>query len=113
MPVAKKVRPKKWQEITVLFDDGRYSVISGRYEVEKQKDHEHFVLGERWNGTKDHPLGFPNGAGYPIWHVAPDFLAIPILEGLLTEIADPNKKSYGNPEKIRLELKRQQKIRSN
>jgi len=81
MPAAEEVRPHKWQNQTVLFDNGWYSVISGIYDGGN-----HSVLGERWNGGDD-SLGFPNVSGYSIWHVVPDFLAIPVLEGLLDELA--------------------------
>jgi hypothetical protein len=80
MPSAADVRPEKWSNITILFDDGEYSVISGIYEQRKA------ALGERWNGPDD-SLGFPNVAGNPVWHVVPDFLAIPILHGLLDELS--------------------------
>ncbi len=78
MPSADQVRPGKWTEVTVLFDDGSYSVISGRYDGD-------WALGERWNGDNG-TLGFPNQAGNPIWHVVPDFLAPWLLHGLLAEL---------------------------
>ena len=78
MPAAYEVRPGKWSNIRVLFDNGWYSVIGGDYEGEAS-----FV--ERWNGDDDE-VGFPNQAGHPIWHVIPPFLQIPILSGLLDEL---------------------------
>jgi hypothetical protein len=81
MPAASKVRPAKWTNLCVLFDDGVYSVVSGSYEGNPAS-----ALGERWNGEPD-GLGFPNQAGYPVWHVIPGFLAVPILHGLLDELA--------------------------
>ena len=80
MPTAAEVTPEKWSEITILFDNGDYSIISGAYEGEGP------ALGERWNGH-ERALGFPNVAGYPVWHVVPEFLTIPILHGLLDELA--------------------------
>lgn len=80
MPSATEVTPQKWSDISVLFDDGEYSVISGVYESQGR------TIGERWNRAKS-PIGFPNAAGYPIWHVAPKFLHVPILHGLLDELA--------------------------
>jgi hypothetical protein len=80
MPSAAEVNPEKWSDVTILFDNGEYSVVSGIYERDKH------ALGERWNG-QDGYIGFPNVAGFPIWHVAPAFLAIPILHGLLDELA--------------------------
>jgi hypothetical protein len=81
MPSAESVRPEKFRNIKVLFDDGSYSVISGLYDGGK-----HTVLGERWNGERG-GLGFPNVAGNPVWHVVPDFLAVAVLEALLDEIS--------------------------
>lgn len=80
MPAAEAVRPEKWRNMSVLFDNGWYSVVSGTYD-----NGDVSVLGERWNGEQE-SLGFPNVAGNPVWHVIPEFLAIPILHGLLDEI---------------------------
>ena len=33
-------------------------------------------------------VGFPIQGGNPLWHVVPDFLRIPILTGLLAELAE-------------------------
>ena len=74
MPSAAEVRPEKWTGLTVLFDNGEYSVISGFYEDDTRR-----ALGERWNGNGSNPLGFPTGRGYPVWHVIPRFLEIAIL----------------------------------
>jgi hypothetical protein len=98
MPPAVEVRPKKWSHITVLFDDDVYSVIAGIY---NRGDHR--VLGERWNGEPGKP-GFPSQGGHPTYHVIPDFLKVPVLHGLLDELA----KTPGQPKKrhdaIRREL---------
>ena len=84
MPSAEDVRPEKWSDITVLFDDGDYSVISGMYQ---QRDPH---LGERWNGQEGE-LGFPNVSGHAVWHIVPEFLEIPVLHGMLDELAsDPD-----------------------
>jgi len=82
MPSAAEVRPEKWTGLTVLFDNGEYSVISGFYEDDTRR-----ALGERWNGNGSNPLGFPTGRGYPVWHVIPRFLEIAILHALLDELA--------------------------
>lgn len=79
MPAARDVVPNKWSSITVLFDDGTYSVIAGIYEVERRH------LGERWNGAEESP-GFPNQAGHSIFHVVPDFLAVHVLNGVREEL---------------------------
>ena len=78
MPSGQAVVPGRWSDITVLFDNGQYSVISGRYDGE-------WALGERWNGGGD-DVGFPSQGGNPLWHVVPDFLALPLLHGLLDEL---------------------------
>ena len=83
MPNAVDVRSVKWSGITVLFDDGEYSVISGLYENNR-------CLGERWNGDAETPRGFPNVFGNPVWHVAPSFLEMPILHELLNELSRAN-----------------------
>lgn len=77
MPTADRVAPKKWTNISVLFDDGKYSVISGNYDGKR-------ALGERWNGQGD-GIGYPSQGGNPLWHVVPEFLALPVLHGLLNE----------------------------
>jgi len=82
MPAAKKVCPRKWERIEILFDDDDYSVICGEY------DHD-FAMGERWNG-KNGNLGFPNAAGYPIWHVTPPFQRMAVLHAILDQL-DPKK----------------------
>jgi len=106
MPAAEDVRPQKWQNSSVLFDNGWYSVISGIYD-----GGDHAVLGERWNGGGDE-LGFPNQSGYPTWHVVPDFLAIALLEGLLDELASHRTEmSAEYAERIVQELRIQHKRR--
>ena len=82
MPAASDVRPGKWSNIRVLFDNDWYSVIAGDYHDD---DGVRAAFGERWNGS-DGSLGFPNQAGHPIWHVIPDFLVTPILRGLIEEL---------------------------
>ena len=78
---ADKVRPQKWfwhanYPIRILYDDGEYSVIWGKYENTK-------ALGVRWNGGTD--VGFPNQGGYPTWYIEPDFIAIGIIKNLLID----------------------------
>lgn len=88
MPSAVVVKPKKWSCITVLFDNGEYSVISGVY-------NKHVHLGERWNGGKG-KKGFPKVGRNPVWHIVPQFLQVPILRGLLDELAsNPNSQPNG------------------
>jgi hypothetical protein len=106
MPAAVAVRPEKWTEIRVLFDDGDYSVISGMYERGPRRS-----LGERWNGDDGSPIGFPNVAGYPIWHVVPSFLELYVLHGLLDALsAHPTTTS---PEYVRAILDELQRVNQN
>jgi hypothetical protein len=83
MPAAREVHPLKWTprpgdvELTVLFDNGEYSLISGLFDGGP-------AIGERWNGQGG--IGFPSQGGNPTWHVVPDFLEVPILHGLLDEV---------------------------
>jgi hypothetical protein len=82
MPSAHEVVPGDWRTPSipvVLFDNGVYSVVSGYYKGNP-------VLGERWN-VGDGNIGFPNQAGHPLWHVVPNFLQLPVLQGLLDELA--------------------------
>jgi len=87
---AKNVLPQKWtwdehRQFLILFDDGEYSVIWGKYEGVK-------ALGTRWNGETD--IGYPNQGAYPTWYVEPDFIAIAILQRLLTLAIDNGDKNY-------------------
>jgi hypothetical protein len=81
VPSANDVSPKRWSDKIVLFDDGEYSVISGIYDGQPRR-----VLGERWNQDQG-SLGFPNVLGHAVWHVVPQFLELPVLHGLLDEMA--------------------------
>jgi len=105
MPSAIEVKPAKWSNVTVLFDDEKYSVISGNYDQQPNRS-----LGERWNGDGE-SQGFPNQGGNPIWHVVPKFLAISLLHGILDELLrvhiDTNKE-YVNA--VIEELKREERI---
>jgi hypothetical protein len=77
---ANEVNPAKWLEdkdypIRILFDNGDYSVIWGKYE-------KNMALGVRWNG--DSNIGYPRQGEYPTWYVEPDFIAFSILQTLFT-----------------------------
>ncbi len=74
------VNPEKWLHdpnypIRILYDDGEYSVIWGKYEGTP-------ALGARWNGPGVE-RGHPGQGSYPTWFVEPDFLAGPILKEIL------------------------------
>lgn len=82
MKNAVDVRPRKWSNIIVLFDDGIYSVIWGNYADSKNRH-----LGVRWNGDTETSVGFPSTRGKPQWHLEPRFLHKPILTELTTKLA--------------------------
>ena len=80
MPSAEEVTHRDWTNTYVLYDDGRYSAIWGDFRSEGRR------LGVRWNVTSTSAVGFPNARGYPVWHVEPQFLEGPILQGLLRRL---------------------------
>lgn len=85
MVPARHVRPHAWTDILVLYDDGEYSAIWGRYKKGSCR-----VMGVRWNGRED-TVGYPNQGRNPLWYVEPDFLARPVLLGLQAKLsASPN-----------------------
>ncbi len=78
MPSAIQVQPKDWSEITVLYDDGYYSVIWGRFRRRPFKN-----MGVRYNeGDKPGGIGYPSLGKYPLWYVEPPIMVEPILLGL-------------------------------
>ena len=101
MPSAREVEPNKWAEHRILFDNGSYSVIAGKYD-----GREEMTLGERWNGHPGHgELGFPNVFGRPVWHVVPDFLHLYVLHGVLAELSrDPTRVGAEEQLKATLEV---------
>jgi hypothetical protein len=86
---AEKVTPEKWSEPLILFDNGSYSVIAGTQEGKRK-------LGARWNNDTDSVVNLPIMSGYAaafdaIWHIIPSFLELPVLHGLVGELArDPS-----------------------
>jgi hypothetical protein len=99
---AKDVAPKMWTSIIVLFDNGKYSVISGDCgdgEIRRPS------LGERWNGEwSDDSNGYPVQGENPTWYCPAAFLEVPILHGLLDELArNPGSQQNGTAkERVRL-----------
>ena len=79
MPDAINVRPGRWANITVLFDDGYYSAAWGDFSGKGQTTRS--CLGVRWNGEPGKP-GYPNQGKFSLWHVEPDFLTPAILHRL-------------------------------
>lgn len=86
MPRAADVTPRRWTNSRVLFDNGWYSLIAGEYLNNDGTTNDH-AIGERWNGGRGE-LGFPNVSTYAVWHVVPDFLELPILNGLIARLAE-------------------------
>ena len=97
---ATNVRPQKWFQdktypIKVLFDDGDYSIIWGKFE-------NNIAMGVRWNGGD---VGYPRQGVYPTWYVEPDFIAIGIIQNILTKAIDKPNCSYYHIENINFALK--------
>lgn len=69
----------KLSELKVIADFGadEYSVAIFNWEGNR-------VVGVRWNGGKDNPIGNPKSRGIPTWFVLPDAVAIPYLKSLLS-----------------------------
>lgn len=74
MPNANEVRPKKWRNISVLFDNDIWSVIVGNYEGGATK-----TIGVRWNTSKLNPMGYPTLCGNPVWFNLPKELNLGFL----------------------------------
>ena len=88
MPAGKDVHPNNWSEIKVLFDNKKFSVIWGYFDVTEK-----YCLGIRYNGNADY-IGYPNLGGNPVWFVIPDELTKMILLDLYTKVA--KKPSLGD-----------------
>ena len=87
---AADVRPKDWlwdenYPVKVLFDDGEYSAIWGKYQDQP-------ALGVRWNGGTDR--GYPGQGGHPTWYVEPDFIAVTILHRLFTSAIETGNSDH-------------------
>ena len=82
MPKCSDVRPKIWDESTILdlYDDGEYSAIWGVREDDNLRS-----LGVRWNGNDDY-VGYPNQGKNPTWYSEPRFLEPVILAELLSRV---------------------------
>lgn len=80
MPNVSEVRPKMWDQVEDLYDDGTFSAIWGNREVSNHRE-----LGIRWNGG-DGYAGYPNQGGNPLWFSVPNFLSRPILLTLLDKV---------------------------
>jgi hypothetical protein len=80
MPSVNEVRPKIWDDVIDLYDDGKYSAIWGLHRKTSLRR-----LGVRWNG-EDGKIGYPNQGRNPVWYCEPEFLQRAILESLLQRI---------------------------
>ncbi|WP_019612697.1 hypothetical protein [Thioalkalivibrio sp. AKL7] len=80
MPSVDQVRPKMWDDVIDLYDDGSYSAIWGRREEAPKRS-----LGVRWNGA-DGYAGYPNLGKNPVWYSEPTFLQHAILSALLEKV---------------------------
>lgn len=79
-----KEKSKEWANDTnypvrVLYDDGEYTVIWGKY-------FDTPALGTRWNHSDE--------GKKPQWHIEPDFIASAILQRLLTFAIDSQNYGY-------------------
>jgi len=84
MPNVTEVRPKIWDNVIDLYDDGDYSAIWGCREQATWRS-----LGVRWNGSGDYP-GYPNQGRNPVWYSEPEFLEHSILLTLLDKVNKSN-----------------------
>ena len=68
-PLPQTVRSPRahWTLVHVLYDGGEdsYSIAVGIWDGEP-------VLGTRWNGGEDSPVGNPQSRGLPIWFIMPE-----------------------------------------
>lgn len=73
MPRGKDVRPKKWRNINILFDDGQYSICIGLYE-----DLDDYSIGERWNES------YPRQGASPTWYIRPEMFYLSTVNELIS-----------------------------
>jgi hypothetical protein len=80
---------QRWSLIKVLHDGGpgNYSVALGKWDNEP-------VLGMRWNGTEESPIGNPQSRGLPTWFIVPDNYQDSILEQISKDMISFVKKFF-------------------
>lgn len=68
---------RQWTLVSVLWDrgEGEAAVALGRWEGEP-------VIGMRWNGTDENPIGNPQSRGLPTWFVVPREFQDAVLDRL-------------------------------
>jgi hypothetical protein len=84
MPTASEVTPQDWSEIMVVYDDGNYSAIWGRFRNRDYKE-----VGVRWNGGPGE-YGYPSQGRNPTWYVEPPYMSEAVLLGLLEKLLISN-----------------------
>ena len=84
MPKASEVRPARWTQTRVLFDNGYYSAVWGTFKGIDEPVRRG-CLGVRWNGKGNHP-GYPNQGKNPVWYREPDFMAVKVIQALREEL---------------------------
>lgn len=80
LPKAIDVKHNKWSDVRVLFDDGHFSAIIGKYEGKADYD-----VATRWNGQGDDP-GYPKLFKNPVWFNIPRYLGLSIVNSLMCEL---------------------------
>ena len=75
-----EVKSSKWSDASVVFDNGEFSAVWGRYDNGKRK-----VLGLRWNYGEGE-IGFPSSSGHPTWFVVPSEITGAVLASLLERV---------------------------
>lgn len=80
---------QRWSLIKVLHDGGagNYSIALGRWDNEP-------VLGMRWNGIEESPIGNPQSRGLPTWFIVPGNYQDNILEQLSKDMISFVKKFF-------------------
>jgi len=69
------VSPKtRWQFISVLRDDGRGNTVFAVGVWDGRP-----VIGVRWNGDAENPIGNPQSRGLPTWFILPSYLNLAVL----------------------------------
>lgn len=79
MPQPQTVRPAKFPDPIVVFDDGDFAIAAGHWEGEPD-----LRLAVRWNDLPT-PPGYPKLFGNPTWMMLPESkqVSTAILSGLL------------------------------
>jgi hypothetical protein len=81
------ISPKSsWFIRKVLYDGGPPGAGTGwSAAIGQWKDDQHGwteVLGVRWNGTTENPLGSPQSRGLPTWFIRPPELNVAVREAI-------------------------------